>query len=269
MKQRIRYLFHICRVFFCILFVLKGSAVAASLTWPALPDPQSPPTFWCHIEKRFPHDPSAFTQGLVFDNGLFWEGPGLFGASDLRKVDVNSGKVIERLSLPPHLFGEGVALSENQVYQLTWRSHEVRVYDRNPLVLHDRLFWPYQGWGITSYDSSLVISIGTEMLYFVDPAGFKIQSEVKVNVKGKPLQRLNELELVDRYILANVWQTPRIALILPESGQVAAWIDLSVIAENEPAGVANGIAWDAENRRLFVTGKKWSWIYEVTLTGSP
>lgn len=249
--------------------MIKGTAFAASFSWPAPPDPQKIPVFHCRIENRFSHDASAFTQGLVFDKGLFWEGTGLYGLSDLRKVDVTTGKVLERLSLPPHLFGEGVALFDEQVYQLTWRSNEVRVYDRVYLKLRQRLFWPYQGWGITPYDHLLVISAGTEILYLVDPDNFKIQSEIEVREKEKPVSRLNELETVDRYILANVWKTSRIAVIIPKSGQVAAWIDLSPIAENEPAGVANGIAWDSVNRRLFVTGKKWSWMYDVTLTHSP
>jgi len=265
-KQSWRHIFYLALTFF---YILEGDAGAASFSWPIAPDPKVVPIFSCQIENRYPHDPSAFTQGLVFDAGLFWEGTGLYGLSDLRRVEVSSGKVLERLALPQHLFGEGIALFDDKIYQLTWRSHEVRIYDRDPLTLRKRLFWPYQGWGITVLDPFLLISNGTETLYVVDPESFKIRSEIEVREKEKPLRRLNELERVGHYIFANVWQTSRIAVILPKSGQVAAWIDLSAISKNEPAGVANGIAWDSTNRRLFVTGKKWSWTYEVTLKSSP
>lgn len=249
--------------------MMQGSGFAASLQWPVLPNPQIIPTFICQAEKSYPHDPAAFTQGLIFAKGNFFEGTGLYGRSSLRKVDIPSGKVLDSVLLPPSFFGEGIALAVDRIYQLTWRSHEVRVYDLNPLRLRNTHFWPYQGWGITSYNNSLVISDGTSTLFFVDPDRFTIKSEVIVREGEKPLPRLNELEAVDTYILANVWQTSRIAVIVPDSGQVAAWIDLSAIAAKEPAGVANGIAWDSTNRRLFVTGKRWSHIYEVTLRANP
>lgn len=249
--------------------MMQGSGVTASLQWPVPPNSQTIPIFTCQVEKSYSHDPAAFTQGLVFAKDHYFEGTGLYGLSDLRKVDLTSGKVLERLPLPRHLFGEGVTLAANRIYQLTWKSHEVRVYDLDPIKLSAQHFWPYQGWGITSYKDFLVISDGTDRLFFVDPDKFIIKSEVIVREGEQPLPRLNELESVDSYILANVWRTSRIAVIIPESGQVAAWIDLASIAEKEPAGVPNGIAWDSANRRLFVTGKKWSRIYEVTLKVSP
>ena len=242
-KQRFQQVINMGQIFFCFLVILKGAAVAATFSWPASPNPQTIPLFHCRVENRFPHDTLAFTQGLVFENGFLLEGTGLYGRSDLRKVDLTSGKVLERTPLPQHLFGEGVAIFGEQIYQLTWRSHEVRVYERKTFNLRQRLFWPYQGWGITPYNHLLAISNGTETLFLVEPESFKIKSQLAVKVKGNPVQRLNELETVGPYILANVWQTSRIAVILPKSGHVAAWIDLSTIAKNEPAGVANGIAW--------------------------
>lgn len=249
--------------------MLQGTTLAASFSWPIPPDPQKIPTFISDVKEIYPHDSAAFTQGFLFEKDHFFEGTGLYGVSSLRKVAPASGEVLTSVPLPPHLFGEGIALAASRIYQLTWRSHEVRVYDLDPLRLSANRFWPYQGWGITSYNEFLVISDGTDTLFFVDPARFTIKSKVAVREGDQPLPRLNELETVDDYILANVWQTTRIAVIIPDTGQVAAWIDLATIVMKEPAGVANGIAWDQEKRRLFVTGKRWSHVYEVSLRAFP
>lgn len=269
MKQRLCHFFLIGQTLFGLFLILHGVVDAASFSWPAPPDPQNIPTFRCQIEERYPHDSAAFTQGLFFEKGHFYEGTGLYGRSSLRRVDFASGKVLKSVLLPSRLFGEGIAPVGNRIYQLTWRSQEVRVYDLDSLKLSDQHFWPYQGWGVTSHNKFLVISDGTNTLFFVDPDKFTIKSKVAVIEGDQPLTRLNELETVDNYILANVWQTARIVVIVPDSGQVSAWIDLADIATKEPAGVANGIAWDSANRRLFVTGKRWSHVYEVTLRALP
>ena len=224
----------------------------------------------------FPHDRAAYTQGLVYEKGGFYEGTGLWGESTLRRVDLESGEVLQAHSLPPEYFGEGIAVWEDRIIQLTWKSRQGFVYDKESFELLDTFEYPTEGWGITHDGDKLIMSDGTPTLYFWDPETLAQIGSLEVYASAGPVTRLNELEYVQGMVLANVWQTDLIAVIDPRMGQVAAWIDLGGLLEpedhSEPVDVLNGIAYDASGERLFVTGKLWPKLFEIKLispTGAP
>ena len=247
-----------------------GPAHAQSVTlWPASPDPNAPPVFTCRTIHTYPHDPYAFTQGLVFEDGFFLEGTGLNGQSSLRKVIPETGRVVQRIPLPERYFGEGVTIYGNRLIQLTWKAHLGFVYDKQ--TFHQiRIFrWPHEGWGITENGRYLIVSDGSDRLFFLDPSTYDTHHVISVRDGDQPVRRLNELEFVEGYVLANIWQRHRIAVIAPGTGRVAAWIRLDQLAKEERRGVPNGIAYDRFRGRLFVTGKRWSQLFEVTLILAP
>lgn len=229
----------------------------------------STPVYTYEIINVFPHDRGAFTQGLVFQDGLLYEGTGLRGASTLRKVELETGLVQQRYDLPEQYFGEGIAVYEDKVVQLTWQSNIGFVYDKDDFSLLDTFSYPTEGWGLTHDGERLIMSDGTPTLHFLDPDTFKEIGQVQVHYEHGPVGRLNELEYVDGQVLANVWTTDLIARIEPQTGQVTAWIDLSELLEPEDrelgVDVLNGIAYDAESDRLFVTGKWWPKLFEIVL----
>jgi glutamine cyclotransferase len=213
---------------------------------------------------------------LVFQDGGFYEGTGLWGESTLRRVDLVSGEVLQLFSLPPEYFGEGITVWQDQIIQLTWKSGQGFVYDRESFELLDTFWYPTEGWGITHDGTRLIMSDGTSTLHFWDPETLAEVGSIAVYANGNPVTRLNELEYVQGTVLANVWQTDLIAVIGPQTGQVMAWIDLRGLLESEdlaePVGVLNGIAYDAGSGRLFVTGKLWPNLFEIELissTGAP
>ena len=219
------------------------------------------------IAVEFPHDSSAYTQGLVFHRGAFYESTGLRGRSSLRKVDPATGRVVRRRPLSDRLFAEGLALVGSELYQLTWtsgRAFVVRVKDFS-LVREHR--YAGEGWGLAYDGKRLVMSDGSATLRFRDPKTFRVLREVVVRDGARAVDALNELEFVEGALFANVWRSDRVARIDPESGAVTGWLDLSAIAAKERAAgdvdVANGIAWDGS--RLFVTGKLWRSIYGLVL----
>lgn len=220
------------------------------------------------VVAEHPHDPEAFTQGLVLEEGVLFESTGLYGQSSLRRVDLSTGTVLQRHDLPDELFGEGIALHDDGIIQLTWQARTGFVYDRETFALEREFTYDTEGWGLTHDGSRLVMSDGTARLHFVDPETLEILSDVPVTWRGEPVDRLNELEFVDGHVLANVWLTDRIAVIDPGTGEVEAWIDLAGLLpaeERADAGVLNGIAFDAGSRRLFVTGKLWPRLFEIEL----
>ena len=234
------------------------------------------PVCTARVVRAFPHDRSAFTQGLVFDNGVLYEGTGLWGQSTLRRVDLESGDVLQAHSIPPEYFGEGIAVWQDRIVQLTWKSGQGFVYARESFELLDTFRYPTEGWGITHDGTRLIMSDGTQTLRFWDPETLVEIGSVEVYANAAPITRLNELEYVQGMVLANVWQTDLVAVIDPLSGQVAAWIDLRGLLEPgdyaEPVDVLNGIAYDAGSQRLFVTGKLWPKLFEIELlspTGVP
>lgn len=225
------------------------------------------PAFGVHILDRIPHDSAAFTQGLAFYAGRLYESTGLYGSSSLRRIDVHSGGAETIVALPRTLFGEGIAILGDRLYQLTWKSEIALVYDVATLTLRDTLRYRGQGWGLTAYGDSLIMSDGTSRLRVLDPATFRVVRTLDVTDSVAPVKSLNELEYIDGEIWANVWGSTWIARIDPTSGRVRAWVDVSAVRRADPRAsdqnVANGIAHDAASGRIFVTGKRWSWVYVV------
>lgn len=224
------------------------------------------PVYGYRVVNSFPHDPQAFTQGLVYHNDFLYEGTGRNGASSLRRVALDSGEVLQRRNLSTRYFGEGITILGQQVFQLTWQSHLGFVYKLDDFSLERSFFLPGEGWGITHDGEQLIVSDGSAILRFLDPESLKESRRVAVTEDGLPLDRLNELEYIDGEVWANVWYTDTIARIDPATGQVTGKIDLGGLHEQRgQEDVTNGIAWDAANERLFVTGKLWPTVYEIEL----
>jgi glutamine cyclotransferase len=218
------------------------------------------------VVNVYPHDEAAFTQGLVFEDGFLYEGTGLKGQSSLRRVELETGNVIQLHSLPDQFFGEGITIFEDRIIQLTWLSGKGFVYDKDSFELLQEFEYPTEGWGITYDGSKLIMSDGTATLYFLDPETLQITGQVEV-YDEEPVTELNELEYIDGRVYANIWHEDKIAIINPETGQITGWIDLSGINDTENIGenVLNGIAYDQNGDRLFVTGKRWSKLFEIEL----
>jgi glutamine cyclotransferase len=228
-----------------------------------------PAAYTVEVVERNPHDGGAFTQGLLHAGGLLYEGTGEYGASRIRLVEPESGDVLAEQSLPESMFGEGVAAHDGQLYQLTWREEEVLVRDRCTLREVERLTYDGEGWGLTGDGRVLWRSDGSSTLSAHDPDTFAGVGTLDVRDRGAPVDMLNELELVDGQILANVWKTPWIAQIDPATGEVTGWIDASQlvgeVGSSDPEEVLNGIAVDGESGRLWLTGKRWPTVFEVRI----
>jgi glutamine cyclotransferase len=242
---------------------------------PSTASPINPgtPVFTYSVVNVFPHDPDAFTQGLIFEESWLYEGTGLRGESSLRKVDLVSGDVQQMRDLPPAYFGEGITMFGGRIYQLTWQSNVGFVYDKDSFELLGEFHYPTEGWGLTHDDQRLIMSDGTATLHFLDPDTLVELGQVKVHDHDGPVARLNELEFIDGEVFANVWQTDQIAIINPNSGRVTGWLDLTGLLEQDPAAspvdVLNGIAYDDETGRLFVTGKLWPRLFEIRMLMEP
>jgi glutaminyl-peptide cyclotransferase len=216
----------------------------------------------------FPHDSEAFTQGLVYRDGLFYEGTGLNGRSTIRKVKIETGQVMQLQKLDSQYFGEGIAILNDTLFQLTWQSGIAFLYDRMTFTHTGTFSYTGEGWGLTHDGRRLIMSDGTATLRFIDPASHKEISRLAVRDGGKPVLNLNELEYIKGEVFANVWQTDRIARISPKTGEVTGWIDLKGLlpaSEQAPDAVLNGIAYDAAGDRLFVTGKLWPKVFEIRI----
>lgn len=225
------------------------------------------------VVAAWPHDRGAFTQGLVFRNGGFLESTGLNGQSTLREAEVKTGRVLKQIGVPAQFFAEGLAVLGDRAYQLTWQSHKGFVYDADTFRLEREFAYEGEGWGLATDGRALVLSDGTNRIRFLDPATFQVLRTIEVLEEGKPVSRLNELEWINGEIFANVWQTDEVVRIDPATGQVRGVIDFSGLlpaAERDPeTDVLNGIAYDAANDRLFITGKRWPKIFEVKLKLRP
>jgi glutamine cyclotransferase len=235
-------------------------------------NPKLPLSYSYEIVNVYPHDKNAFTEGLVFDNGSLYESTGLYGNSTLRRVDPKTGKILQLYALPDQYFGEGIAVFDDEIIQLTWQSNKGFVYDKRSFDLLQDFSYPTEGWGITYEGSRLIMSDGTSTLYFLDPQTFEKVGQVTVHDNIGPVTELNELEYIKGKVYANIWLQEKIAIINPQTGQVEGWIDLSgiqdVAASQDPNNVLNGIAYDAKGDRLFVTGKRWSQLFEIKLIPS-
>jgi glutamine cyclotransferase len=218
------------------------------------------------VVNRYPHDRNAYTQGLFFDGGVLYEGTGLVNESSLRRVELTTGNVLQRVDIPGDHFGEGIARAGDRIFQLTWTSGIAYVYDGQSLALLDSMRYQGEGWGLTYDGQALIMSDGTDVLEFRDPSDFSVAKTLQVRDKGAPLRNLNELEYIDGEIWANVYQTDFIARIDPATGDVLQMIDLAGVltpAEKQGTDVLNGIAWDPQGRRIFVTGKRWPVLLEI------
>jgi glutamine cyclotransferase len=225
------------------------------------------------ITAVHPHDSEAFTQGLLFSDGFFYESTGRYGRSTLRKVDPETGEVLNLRNLPSSCFGEGLALWRERLIQLTWKSGQGFVYDKQSFKLLEKFTYAGEGWGITQDGSLLIMSDGSDRLRFLDPESFAEIREIKVRYRGTSIFYLNELEYVRGEIYANVWQTDLIARISAADGQVTSWIDLSEMRNRigfvQKADQLNGIAYDSKHDRLWVTGKLWPVTIEIELIFPP
>jgi glutamine cyclotransferase len=226
-------------------------------------------TYTYEIVNTYPHDTSAFTQGLVFHQGLLYESTGLNGSSSLRRVELETGRVLKMVDVPAQFFAEGLALFNGRLYQLTWQSQRGFIYDLNSFNLINSFSYTGEGWGLTHNGQSLMMSDGTSQLRFLNPATFEVQRVIAVQDNGRPIAQLNELEYIKGEIYANIWQTDRLARIDPNSGRVTAWINLAGLLSPEDRArgvdVLNGIAYDEAADRLFVTGKLWPKLFEIRL----
>ncbi len=243
--------------------------------FPAVGIPQKTgpiPVLTVKLVRTYPHDPHAFTQGLEYYRGYLYESSGIAGQSTLRKVVLESGQVIQKVSVPPEYFGEGLTIFHDKIYQLTWLSKKGFIYDLRTFRQVGEFPYDSEGWGLTHDDKSLIMSDGTNKIRYIDPVSFAVTRTIELYAEGQGVVNLNELEYVKGEILANIWHSTRIARVDPRSAQVVAWIDLSSIVAKEPhreEEVLNGIAYVKSADRLFVTGKNWSKLFEIKLEENP
>jgi glutaminyl-peptide cyclotransferase len=253
-----------------LLTALTPSLVAQPS--PPIPTPRTS-EYTFKLVQVFPHDSAAFTQGLAYRDGFLYEGTGLNGRSSLRKVRLETGEVVQRVDLTSDFFGEGIALLRNEVVQLTWQSQTGFIYNLCDFKLLRRFTYSGEGWGLTTNGRDFFMSDGTAQIRVLDGDTLAEKRRIKVHDGDKPIDQLNELEFVEEEIFANVWQTNRIARISPQSGIVIGWIDLTgllpPVYHLESGAVLNGIAYDPDRKRLFVTGKLWPSIFQIQLVLKP
>lgn len=227
------------------------------------------PTYTYEVVNTYPHARDAFTQGLVFHDGILWESTGERGRSSLRKVDLKTGKILKKVEVPPEFFAEGMTMLDGKVYQLTWQEHKGFIYDAETLKKLGEFAYQGEGWGLTHDGESLIMSDGTNQLRFLDPNTQQVKKTISVFDKGEPLAQLNELEFIKGEIWANIWQTDKIVQIDPQTGKILGWIDLTGLLPTRDytpeTDVLNGIAYDKAGDRLFVTGKLWPKLFEIRL----
>jgi glutaminyl-peptide cyclotransferase len=228
--------------------------------------PNSPTIYTYSVINTYPHETAAFTEGLIFNNGTLYESTGEYGTSTLRRVDLQSGNVLQQYNLPNNLYGEGLAAVNGSLVQLTWQNKVGFVYDTKTFELRGNFSYATQGWGLTYDGNKLIMSDGTSNLYFLDATSHQVAWQVTVKDGDRSVTNINELEYVNGDVYANIWHTTQVAIINPSSGQVKGWIDLSGL--HQPLGaddVLNGIAYDQNSGRLFVTGKDWPNLYQIEL----
>ncbi len=232
----------------------------------------APPLLSYNILKVYPHDTSFFTEGLIWYNNSLYESTGMEGESRLVKTDLNSGKTLQEYKMTPADFGEGIAILNNKIYQLTYRQKKVYVYDLATFKKMQEFTWPYEGWGMTTDGKQLIISTGSSNLYFVNPENFKIENTVSVTNNYGPVGNINELEYVKGVIYSNVWTQNIILKIDPQTGKVIGQLDMQhllqgsgIMLNNTNDDVLNGIAYDSAKNSFYVTGKRWPALFEIKL----
>lgn len=256
----------------------QGAGGAGAGSQGPTPAPAPPrgtaPVMGYEVLARYPHDPKAYTQGLFVADGALFESTGRHGTSSVRIVDLATGEVQRKTDLASEFFGEGIAPYKGLVVMLTWKERTALVYDRKRLTEQYRYTYEGEGWGLTFDGERFWMSDGTHELRVIDPNGFKELRRVAVKDGTERIAKLNELEWIDGELWANVWQRDRIARIDPATGNVKAWVDLKGIlgdhrVKDATDEVLNGIAWDSEKKKLYVTGKHWPWLYEIRAVEKP
>ena len=242
---------------------LLAALLLTAQSAPPLPPPVEAPA----VIARFPHDTHAYTEGLFWHDGGFYESTGERGTSSIRRVDLASGRIVRRVELPSSDFGEGIVAVGNQIVSLTWQQQLGYRWDLGSFRRIGTWHYPGEGWALTTDGRQLIMSDGTADLRFLDPRTLRERGRIRVTANGRPIDQLNELEYVDGEVLANIWQTNLIARIDPATGHVLGFLDLTALAREvgatDPNAVLNGIAWDAQHRRLFVTGKYWPTMFQI------
>lgn len=225
--------------------------------------------FGYEIVNIWPHDPSAFTQGLVFLDGKMIESTGQVGRSSLRNVEIQTGRILKKIDVPPPYFAEGITLLNNKIYQLTWEQQLGFIYDAQSFEKLGEFKYDGEGWGLTTDGRSLILSDGSNRIRFIDPDSFQVTKTIAVMDAKVPVRDLNELEFVNGEIYANIWHDDRIAVVNPQTGRVKAWINLAGLLQpgdvQDPEAVLNGIAYDQSTERFFVTGKLWPKLFELKI----
>ena len=253
-----------------VLFLLTGFRPFLLAQAPHPASPHRPQEYTFAIVAVYPHDTSAFTQGLAYRDGFLYEGTGREGQSSLRKVRLETGEIVQQVNLEPDLFGEGITLLNDKVIQLTWKSGIGFVYDLNSFRLLRRFSYSGEGWGLATNGRELFLSDGTPEIRVLDGETFQEKRRIKVHEGSTAVDQLNELEFVEGQVFANLWHSNRVARISPKTGDVVGWINLagllSPMYRLEPEAVLNGIAYDPIRKRLFVTGKLWPRIFEIKLS---
>lgn len=230
--------------------------------------PPQPLYFDYEVIASYPHDPEAYTQGLQYVDGVLYEGTGLYGRSSLRRVELETGAIEQQINLDEQYFGEGIYVLEDRIYQLTWQSNVAFLYERENFELLDQFSYPTEGWGLTYDGEDLLMSDGSSTIFRRDPETFEEVGRFTVRDGDDPVNLLNELEYIDGSLWANIWLTDEVVIIDPSSGQIVGRIDFSGLLPSEAAvnaEVLNGIAYDEENNRIFVTGKLWPTLFEIKL----
>lgn len=252
-------------------WTLAGAAIiaaAALAAWAQRGVGGGPKVWDVKVVAAYPHDPAAFTQGLVIHDGRLYEGTGQYGASTLRRVDLPTGRVEQSRRLANNFFGEGITILGDRIYQLTWQNQVGIVYDLESFDVLETFGYRGEGWGLTHDGEHLIVSDGSATLKFMDPATFDVVREIAVTDQGRPVTRLNELEYIDGEVWANVWYEDRIVRISPKDGSVVGWVEVGNLyppSRRGPDDVLNGIAFDPAAGRLFVTGKNWPQLFEIEL----
>lgn len=264
-----------------IAFGCSGSANTSNTKPANTAKPGPPPVYGYEIVKSYPHDPQAFTQGLLFHDGFLYESTGEYGESTIRKVEIETGKVLQKIDLPKDNFGEGLTLLNGKLYNITWKDQICRVYNLDDLKLIREFSYTGEGWGLTNDGTNIYMTDSTHVIRVLNPETFKSSKMIAVmRDDGRPMMALNELEFVKGEIWANIWHSEKpetlgkanyIARINPETGKIVGWIDLDGLSpedtRRDTENVLNGIAYDAAGDRIFVTGKNWKKLYEIKITG--
>jgi glutamine cyclotransferase len=254
-------------VLFVVAILCVGGVLVVILNLGQTPNDSTSPTLYTYqIIKTHPHNTTAFTEGLVFNNGVLYESTGEYGYSSLRQVNLENGVVEQEVLLPNKYFGEGLTVVNESLVQLTWREKIGFIYDKETFSLLGNFSYSSEGWGLTFNGSDLIMSDGTSKLTFINPVTFQQIGQISVHDGNTPVTNINELEFISGYVYANIWMQQKIAIINPQTGTVKGWIDLTGIYQtNNLDDVLNGIAFDSQTNRLLITGKDWSNLYEITI----